>query len=45
MIKDEHKKTLVMDVINNFKSNVLPHLKDLESGPIHGDFNEQNILG
>lgn len=34
-----------MDVVNNFKSNVLPHLKDLESGPIHGDFNEQNILG
>ena len=34
-----------MEVIENFKSNVVPLLEELESGPIHGDLNEQNILG
>lgn len=45
VIKDEQKHKLAMEVVDNFKTNVLPHLQKLESGPIHGDFNEQNILG
>lgn len=47
VIQDEQKHSLsmTMTVIENFKSNVLPLLENLESGPIHGDFNEQNILG
>ncbi|XP_057380551.1 hydroxylysine kinase-like isoform X2 [Daphnia carinata] len=44
VIKDDHKHELAMEVIDNFKSHVLPHLQKLKSGPIHGDFNEQNIL-
>lgn len=43
-IEDEQKRSLSVAVIDNFKSNVLPLLEHLESGPIHGDFNEQNIL-
>lgn len=45
VIADEQKHSLSMEVIENFKSNVIPFLQELESGPIHGDFNEQNILG
>ena len=45
MIQDERKHSLSMEVIENFIYNVLPLLDELENGPIHGDFNEQNILG
>ena len=45
VLQDKNKHTLAMEVINNFQSYVLPNLDGLESGPIHGDFNEQNILG
>jgi hydroxylysine kinase len=45
VIADEQKHSLSMEVVENFKSNVIPFLQELESGPIHGDFNEQNILG
>ncbi|EFX76488.1 hypothetical protein DAPPUDRAFT_306142 [Daphnia pulex] len=44
VIADEQKHSISMEVIENFKSNVIPFLQELESGPIHGDFNEQNIL-
>ena len=45
MIQDERNHSLSMEVIENFIYNVLPLLDELENGPIHGDFNEQNILG
>ncbi|KAI9554916.1 hypothetical protein GHT06_020196 [Daphnia sinensis] len=44
VIKYGHKYKLAMEVIDNFKSHVVPHLQKLKAGPIHGDFNEQNIL-
>lgn len=45
VIEDKDKHLLATEVIANFQSRVIPHLQELESGPIHGDFNEQNILG
>ncbi len=44
-VQDEQRHKLAMEGIENFISHVVPRLQDLESGPIHGDFNEQNILG
>lgn len=45
VIQDEVKHSLAVEIIENFQSHVIPHLHELECGPIHGDFNEQNILG
>ncbi|XP_018562853.1 hydroxylysine kinase [Anoplophora glabripennis] len=43
-VKDESRKKIVLEVINEFESRVLPLLHLLEKGLIHGDVNEHNIL-
>ena len=42
---DEDRRVLVEDVIKNFVNNVVPQYEKLIHGAIHGDMNEQNILG
>jgi len=44
-VQDEARRALAVQVIENFQSSVVPHYGKLASGPIHGDLNEQNILG
>ena len=44
-VADEDRRRLAVEVIANFKENVVPHYNQLLCGAIHGDFNEQNILG
>jgi len=44
-IQDDERRALVTEVIEGFKSSVVPCYANLQSGPIHGDLNEQNILG
>lgn len=43
-VPDETRKQTVLKVIKEFESRVLPLLKDLENGVIHGDINEQNVI-
>jgi len=42
---DEDRRVLVENVIENFVKNVVPQYGKLIHGAIHGDMNEQNILG
>jgi hydroxylysine kinase len=44
-VEDEERRALAVQVIENFQSSVVPHYGKLACGPIHGDLNEQNILG
>lgn len=44
-VQDEERRALAVQVIENFQSSVVPHYGKLARGPIHGDLNEQNILG
>jgi hydroxylysine kinase len=44
VIRDESKRKIVEEVIEEFSTKVLPISSSLEKGMIHGDFNEQNIL-
>lgn len=43
-VKNSQRKVLVEEVIDQFSNRVLPVANKLESGMIHGDFNEQNII-
>lgn len=43
-ITDEKKNNIVKCIIQEFKDRVLTVRNNLESGMIHGDFNEQNII-
>ncbi len=43
-IGDEGHRNMCRDIIDAFESEVLTVQDQLESGIIHGDFNEQNIL-
>ena len=44
-VQDENKRALAVQVIERFQSHVVPHYGELAHGSIHGDLNEQNILG
>lgn len=44
-VTDEKRRSLSLEVIENFETVVVPEYKDLLFGAIHGDLNEQNILG
>lgn len=43
-VKDDKRRQLVERVISEFSQRVLPVVPTLDSGAIHGDFNEQNII-
>jgi len=43
-VTDEKRRSLSLEVIENFETVVVPEYKDLLFGAIHGDLNEQNIL-
>lgn len=43
-VTDEPRKNIVLDVIKEFESRVLPLLNKLDQGLIHGDANERNII-
>jgi hydroxylysine kinase len=43
-INDEFRKTIVLDTISQFESQVLSRIDDFDQGIIHGDYNEQNII-
>ena len=44
-VTDEKRRALSVEVIENFKKVVIPEYDQLLFGAIHGDLNEQNILG
>jgi len=43
-IKDEKRRALALEIIQEFVTNVKSIESSLSSGIIHGDFNEQNVL-
>lgn len=43
-IQNDHHKTLVESVLEDFESRVLANMDKLPKGMIHGDINEQNII-
>ncbi|KAK0078982.1 hypothetical protein PV325_001883 [Microctonus aethiopoides] len=44
VIDNDKDKSIVIDVINKFESDILTNLDKLNKGMIHGDINEQNII-
>ena len=44
-VADEKRRALSHEVIENFERVVVPEYDQLLFGAIHGDLNEQNILG
>uniref|UniRef100_A0A182VPQ2 Hydroxylysine kinase n=1 Tax=Anopheles minimus TaxID=112268 RepID=A0A182VPQ2_9DIPT len=44
VIKDEHHKDIVEQVLDAFQRRVIPNLSEYERGVIYGDFNEHNII-
>ena len=44
-VNDETRRNLANEVIDYFVHRVVPCYNHLSSGPIHGDLNEQNVLG
>lgn len=44
VIKDEERKDIVEQVLEQFDKRVLENLEQFDDGMIHGDFNEQNII-
>lgn len=44
VINDTCKREICKKIISEFENRVVPLMKKLEKGLIHGDFNEQNIL-
>ena len=44
VIENEKQRKLALDIFDAFERDVSPVQGDLESGYIHGDFNEQNII-
>lgn len=43
-VKDDVKKGLFLQIIEEFEERVLSVRDELEKGMIHGDFNEQNVI-
>ncbi|XP_041764013.1 hydroxylysine kinase [Anopheles merus] len=44
VIKDEHHKDIVEQVLDAFQRRVIPNINEYEQGVIYGDFNEHNII-
>lgn len=44
VIKDEHRKDIIEQVLEAFDKKIVPNLDQFEHGVIYGDFNEHNIL-
>ncbi|XP_053659044.1 hydroxylysine kinase [Anopheles marshallii] len=44
VIKDEHHKGIVEQVLDAFQRRVMPNLNECEQGVIYGDFNEHNVI-
>ncbi|XP_071542992.1 hydroxylysine kinase isoform X2 [Panulirus ornatus] len=44
VVKDEKFKMMIQEILESWNSSVIPVLKNLEKGVIHGDFNDQNII-
>lgn len=44
-VSDDDNRLMASKVIENFEASVVPEYPELAIGPIHGDLNEQNILG
>jgi len=44
VVKDESRRKLCASILKAFDDEVSPVIGTLARGPIHGDFNEQNIL-
>lgn len=44
IVKDEKFKIMIQEILESWNSSVIPVLKNLEKGVIHGDFNDQNII-
>uniref|UniRef100_A0A182J1S5 Hydroxylysine kinase n=2 Tax=Anopheles atroparvus TaxID=41427 RepID=A0A182J1S5_ANOAO len=44
VVKDEHHKDIIEQVLNAFQRRIVPNLYELEQGIIYGDFNEHNII-
>uniref|UniRef100_A0A182NMK5 Hydroxylysine kinase n=1 Tax=Anopheles dirus TaxID=7168 RepID=A0A182NMK5_9DIPT len=44
VIKDEHHKDIVEQVLHAFQRHVVPNLNEYEQGVIYGDFNEHNVI-
>jgi len=43
-VKDENQRNMCEEIFDSFEKEVLARIDQLETGIIHGDFNEQNIL-
>lgn len=43
-LQDDNKQKIVLEIVQEFEERVLNVRDTLESGMIHGDFNEQNVL-
>ncbi|XP_050070105.1 hydroxylysine kinase [Anopheles maculipalpis] len=44
VLKDEHHKDMVEQVLDAFQRRVIPNLNECEQGVIYGDFNEHNVI-
>lgn len=44
MIKDEHHKDIIEQVLEAFEKRIVPNLAQFDKGVIYGDFNEHNII-
>ncbi|XP_053680769.1 hydroxylysine kinase [Anopheles nili] len=44
VIKDEHHKGIVEQVLDAFQRRIIPNLGEFEQGVIYGDFNEHNVI-
>lgn len=44
VIKDEHHKDIIEQVLEAFEKRIVPNLAQFDKGVIYGDFNEHNII-
>lgn len=44
VVKDEHHKDIIEQVLEAFNKRIVPNLDQFEHGVIYGDFNEHNII-
>uniref|UniRef100_A0A182QZM0 Hydroxylysine kinase n=1 Tax=Anopheles farauti TaxID=69004 RepID=A0A182QZM0_9DIPT len=44
VIKDEHQKDIVEQVLDAFQRRIVPNFSEYEQGVIYGDFNEHNVI-
>ncbi|XP_052865241.1 hydroxylysine kinase [Anopheles cruzii] len=44
VVKDEHHKDIIEQVLHAFQKRIIPHLDEFQQGVIYGDFNEHNII-